>query len=299
MKKKTFWGIYMSSFNSMDTNFVPRYEEWHVQSTFLKRNDLTLSARCITSNSTINHCTLQDSLVVDVLMTPYFLLLHDFSQCVYFCSQRVGLVSSIEKWESEQETWMNFVFPKIYWTWHVKVVNIVLFFWYNEGKNAAVEILNWGTRVQIVLEAAQGTVYRQLDILWAFFLSGICSFIFSTWGIPVICTGLDYLHNGCSPPIIHRDVKSSNILLGRNLQAKIADMGLSRSYLSDTQTHISATAAGTAGYMDPEYVDVSLWYTITFLCLFHCSLYSKFRICSKTSKIVIPVCNMFSFSHSL
>ncbi|KAG2642966.1 hypothetical protein PVAP13_2KG291100 [Panicum virgatum] len=88
------------------------------------------------------------------------------------------------------------------------------------GKNAAVEILNWGTRVQIVLEAAQG---------------------------------LDYLHNGCSPPIIHRDVKSSNILLGRNLQAKIADMGLSRSYLSDTQTHISATAAGTAGYMDPEY----------------------------------------------
>jgi len=47
----------------------------------------------------------------------------------------------------------------------VKVVNIVLFFWYNEGKNVAVEILNWGTRVQIVLEAAQGTVYRQLDIL--------------------------------------------------------------------------------------------------------------------------------------
>jgi len=46
----------------------------------------------------------------------------------------------------------------------VKVVNIVLFFWY-KGKNAAVEILNWGTRVQIVLEAAQGTVYRQLDIL--------------------------------------------------------------------------------------------------------------------------------------
>jgi len=102
----------------------------------------------------------------------------------------------------------------------VKVVNTVLFFWYNEGKNAAVEILNWGTRVQIVLEAAQG---------------------------------LDYLHNGCSPPIIHRDVKSSNILLGRNLQAKIADMGLSRSYLSDTQTHISVTAAGTAGYIDPEY----------------------------------------------
>uniref|UniRef100_A0A0A8Y7W3 Protein kinase domain-containing protein n=1 Tax=Arundo donax TaxID=35708 RepID=A0A0A8Y7W3_ARUDO len=88
------------------------------------------------------------------------------------------------------------------------------------GKNADAETLNWGTRVQIVLEAAQG---------------------------------LDYLHKGCSPPIIHRDVKSSNILLGQNLQAKIADLGLSRTYLNDAQTHISATAAGTAGYMDPEY----------------------------------------------
>jgi serine/threonine protein kinase len=129
--------------------------------------------------------------------------------------------------------------------------------------------------------------------------SVIRSFIFSTRGIPVICIGLDYLHKGCSPPIIHRDVKSSNILLGRNLQAKIADMGLSRSYLSDTQTHISVTAAGTSGYMDPEYVDLSLWYTITFSCLFRCSLFSKFRICSKTSKIFIVVWNMFSFSHSL
>uniref|UniRef100_A0A0D9XCS1 Protein kinase domain-containing protein n=1 Tax=Leersia perrieri TaxID=77586 RepID=A0A0D9XCS1_9ORYZ len=59
--------------------------------------------------------------------------------------------------------------------------------------------------------------------------------------------GLDYLHKGCSPPIIHRDVKTANILLGQNLQAKIADFGLSKTYHSDTQTHISVTAAGTAG----------------------------------------------------
>ncbi len=70
----------------------------------------------------------------------------------------------------------------------------------------------------------------------------------------VTYAGLDYLHKGCSLPIIHRDVKASNILLSQNLQAKIADFGLSKSYLSETQTHISVTPAGTAGYMDPEYV---------------------------------------------
>jgi serine/threonine protein kinase len=71
---------------------------------------------------------------------------------------------------------------------------------------------------------------------------------------PVIYEGLDYLHKGCNLPIVHRDVKTSNILLGQSLQVKIADFGLSKTYFSDSQTHISATAAGTAGYMDPEYV---------------------------------------------
>ncbi|TVU09249.1 hypothetical protein EJB05_42704, partial [Eragrostis curvula] len=65
--------------------------------------------------------------------------------------------------------------------------------------------------------------------------------------------GLDYLHKGCSPPIIHRDVKTADILLGKNLQAKIADLGLSKTYLSDAHSHISVTAAGTSGYMDPQY----------------------------------------------
>jgi serine/threonine protein kinase len=74
------------------------------------------------------------------------------------------------------------------------------------------------------------------------------------WHFHVIYKGLDYLHKGCNLPIVHRDVKTSNILLGRSLQVKIADFGLSKTYLSDSQTHISATAAGTAGYVDPEYV---------------------------------------------
>ena len=71
-----------------------------------------------------------------------------------------------------------------------------------------------------------------------------------------IRTGLDYLHRECNLPMVHRDVKTSNILLGRNLQAKIADFGLSKTFLSDSQTHISASAAGTAGYIDPEYVSL-------------------------------------------
>jgi serine/threonine protein kinase len=80
-----------------------------------------------------------------------------------------------------------------------------------------------------------------------------------------LCVGLDYLHKGCNLPIIHRDVKTSNILLGQNLQAKIADFGLSKTYLSDTQTHISVTAAGSPGYIDPEYVYLCTQYYILIL----------------------------------
>lgn len=88
------------------------------------------------------------------------------------------------------------------------------------GKNAIVQALRWRDRVRIALEAAQG---------------------------------LDYLHTGCVLPIIHRDVKSHNILLGHNMVAKISDFGLSKSYLDVAQSHISVTAAGTPGYIDPQY----------------------------------------------
>eukprot|EP01018_Ginkgo_biloba_P020928 Gb_12304 [translate_table: standard] len=89
------------------------------------------------------------------------------------------------------------------------------------GPTAELSTLDWKTRLKIVLDAAQG---------------------------------MEYLHVGCTPKIIHRDVKSANILLDKNMTGKLADFGLSKMTIDDGDSdHVTTTVKGTAGYLDPEY----------------------------------------------
>ncbi|KHN17029.1 Phytosulfokine receptor 2, partial [Glycine soja] len=70
-----------------------------------------------------------------------------------------------------------------------------------------------------------------------------------------VAHGLSYLH-GLDKPVIHRDIKASNILLDSKFQAHIADFGLARR-IDKTHSHVSTQFAGTIGYMPPECIEGS------------------------------------------
>ncbi|KAJ8749710.1 hypothetical protein K2173_012261 [Erythroxylum novogranatense] len=70
-----------------------------------------------------------------------------------------------------------------------------------------------------------------------------------------VAHAVTYLHMYTDPPIIHRDIKSPNILITEKLRAKVADFGFARLAPGDSDaTHISTQVKGTTGYLDPEYL---------------------------------------------
>lgn len=89
------------------------------------------------------------------------------------------------------------------------------------GKNTALkEQLDWIRRVTIAVQAARG---------------------------------IEYLHGYACPPVIHRDIKSSNILIDEEHNARVADFGLSLLGPTDSSSPLAELPAGTLGYLDPEY----------------------------------------------
>ncbi|KAI3918910.1 hypothetical protein MKW98_017358, partial [Papaver atlanticum] len=68
-----------------------------------------------------------------------------------------------------------------------------------------------------------------------------------------VAKGLEYLHDKANPPVIHRDLKDSNILLGQDYHPKLSDFGLAKLGPVGENSHITTRIVGTYGYCAPEY----------------------------------------------
>ncbi|XP_062231006.1 probable serine/threonine-protein kinase PBL7 [Phragmites australis] len=90
----------------------------------------------------------------------------------------------------------------------------------NRGSCGGISKLDWDTRMRIALEAAKG---------------------------------LEYLHERVNTPVIHRDFKSSNILLDKDFHARVSDFGLAKLGSDRAGGHVSTRVLGTQGYVAPEY----------------------------------------------